>query len=253
MNATQPATRPTEDLTDWITRLYADPELLRMGHNQRAEDLNLGLGWLYYGLARLVRPRQAVVIGSWRGFVPLVIAKGCHDNVERCALHFIDPSLADGFWKDPAATQAHFRSFGLDNVRHHLHTTQEFVTTPDYGTLTDIGLLFIDGYHTAEQARFDYRAFAERLAPRGLVFFHDSMILRPSGIYGEDRRYDVDVKYFMDELRKDSGLQLLDLPFGTGLTVLRKVGGEHDELLDTSPNRRPPVGAPSGAINTYRA
>ena len=118
-------------------------------------------------------------------------------------MHFIDPSLADDFWKDAAATQAHFRRFGLDNVRHHLHTTQEFVTTPEYASLTDIGLIFIDGYHTAEQARFDYEAFADRLAPRGIVLFHDSMILKPSGIYGPDRRYDVDVKHYMDELRQD--------------------------------------------------
>lgn len=238
MISTQPVTPSAEDLTAWIARLYANPELLRMGHNQRIEDLNLGLGWLYYGLARLVRPRQAVVIGSWRGFVPLVIAKACQDNVERCDVHFIDPSLVDDFWKDPAATQTHFLGFGLDNVRHHLHTTQEFVTTAEYGSLTDIGLLFIDGYHTAEQARFDYRAFADRLAPRGVVLFHDSMILKPSGMYGPERRYEVDVKHFMDELRQDPNLQLLDLPFGTGLTVLRKVGGEHGELLSTEPRRR---------------
>jgi predicted O-methyltransferase YrrM len=238
MPATQPATRETEDLTAWIGRLYANPQMLRMGHNQREEDLNLGLGWVYYGLARLVRPRRAVIIGSWRGFVPLVIAKACHDNLERCDVNFIDPSLADDFWKDPAATQAHFRSFGLDNVRHHLHTTQEFVTTPEYQSLTDLGLIFIDGYHTAEQARFDYEAFADRLAPRGLVLFHDSMILRPSPIYGHDRPYDVDVKHYMYELRKDPGLQLLDLPFGTGLTVLRKVGGAHDEVLSTGPQGR---------------
>lgn len=236
--AMQPVTEAPEDLTAWIARLYANPQMLRMGHNQREEDLNLGLGWLYYGLARLVRPRQAVIIGSWRGFVPLVIAKACHDNVERCDVNFIDPSLADDFWKDPAATQAHFRGFGLDNVRHHLHTTQEFVATPAYQSLTDIGLIFIDGYHTAEQARFDYEAFAGRLAPRGLVLFHDSMILRPSPIYGKDRLYDVDVKHYMDELRQDPGLQLLDLPFGTGLTVLRKVGGTHDEVLSTGPQGR---------------
>lgn len=237
MAATQPVVREPEDLNGWIARLYSNPELLRMGHNQRAEDLNLGLGWLYYGIARLVRPRRAVVIGSWRGFVPLVIAKACHDNLEHGDVHFIDPSLADDFWKDPAATQAHFRDFGLDNVRHHLHTTQEFITRPEYAELTDIGLLFIDGYHTADQARFDYEAFADRLAPRAIIFFHDSMILKPSGIYGAERRYDVDVRHYMDELRKDPDLQLLDLPFGTGLTVMRKVSGPHAEILSTEPRR----------------
>lgn len=237
VTAAQSAGRSQDDLTAWIARLVSNPELCRMGHNQRPQDLNLGLGWLYYGFARLTRPTRAVIIGSWRGFVPLVIARACHDNVEKCDVNFIDPSLADDFWKDPSATTAHFRSFGLDNVRHHLHTTQEFVTTPEYQALTDIGLLFVDGYHTAEQARFDYEAFAGRLAPRAIVFFHDSMILKKSGIYGPDRRYDVDVKHYMDELRQDPGLQLLDLPFGTGLTVLRRVGGADDEVLSGEPRR----------------
>jgi predicted O-methyltransferase YrrM len=236
--ATPSGPQPPEELSAWIARLYANPQLLRMGHNQRAEDLNLGLGWLYYAIARLVRPRLAVVIGSWRGFAPLVIAKACHDNLEPCEVHFIDPSLVDDFWQDPAATQAHFRSHGLDNVRHHLHTTQEFVTTPAYASLAEVGLLFIDGLHTARQARFDYEAFADRLAPRGLVLFHDSMILRSSPIYGRDRLYDVDVKNYLDELRQDPGLQLLDLPFGTGLTVLRKVGGAHSDVLSTAPQGR---------------
>lgn len=55
-----------DDLTAWIARLYRHPDLLRMGHNQSAEDLNLGLGWIYYGFARLLRPARAVVIGSRR-------------------------------------------------------------------------------------------------------------------------------------------------------------------------------------------
>lgn len=239
MTAAAGISAPTtpEDLTAWIARLYEDPELRRMGHNQRPEDLNLGLGWLYYGLARLVRPERAVVIGSWRGFVPMVIARACQDNVEDSTVHFIDPSLADDFWKNPAATQAYFRRYGLHNVRHHLHTTQQFVTTPEYENLGSLGLIFIDGYHTAEQARFDYQAFVGRLAPRGLVLFHDSMILKSSGIYGPEHRYEVDVKHYMDELRQDHSLQLLDLPFGTGLTVLRKTGNEHDEILSTEPRR----------------
>ena len=113
-------------------------------------------------------------------------------------MHFIDPSMVDDFWKDAAAAAAHFASFGLDNVRHHLHTTQQFVTIPEYQSLVDIGLLFIDGYHTAEQARFDY----------------------------------------MDELRQDPGLQLLDLPYGTGLTVLRKLDGAAAEPTSLDSRRR---------------
>ena len=76
---------------EWIARLFEHPDLLRMGHSQSAADLNLGLGWLYYAFGRFLRPRRAVVIGSWRGFVPLVIAKALQDNQEPGEVVFVEP------------------------------------------------------------------------------------------------------------------------------------------------------------------
>ncbi len=235
---TEPDAPADDGLTAWIARLYAYPGMLRMGHNQCAGDLNLGLGWIYYGLARLARPAHAVVIGSWRGFVPMLIARACQDNCRGqsatpAEVTFIDPSLVDDFWKSPEKTRAHFAEFGIHNIRHHLATTQQFVETEAWRRNTDVGLLFIDGYHTAEQARFDYLAFEKRLAPRALVLFHDSMGERTSGIYGKDRAYEVTVRDYMDQLRRDPALQLIDLPWGTGLTVMRKVPeGADDPLVE---------------------
>lgn len=211
------------ELTRWIERLYTDPQLLRMGHDQSAGDLNLGLGWIYYGLARLLRPARAVVIGSWRGFVPLLIARALQDNRGGGIVTFIDPSLVDDFWHDPGCTREYFEGHGVGNIRHHLLTTQEFVRTTEYRELPEVGLLFVDGYHTAEQARFDYEAFAGRLSSGAMVMFHDSIGTRHSRMYGRDQAYEVDVSQFMDELRRQPGLQLLDLPFGAGLTLLRRV------------------------------
>ena len=227
----------TDDLTGWIARLYEHPGLLRMGHNQRAEDLNLGLGWLYYALGRLLHPGTAVVIGSYRGFVPLVIAKALADNVEAGEVVFIDPSMLDDFWKDADGVRDYLASFGVGNVRHFPMTTQEFVETEDYRQLGELGLVFIDGYHSEEQARFDYRSFEKLLAPRGLVLFHDSMTERRSDMYGAHRAYDIRVKDLLDELKDDPSLQLFDLPFGTGLTLLRKVGVATQPLLEGDPRR----------------
>jgi predicted O-methyltransferase YrrM len=212
---------------DWIARLFEDPELLRMGHAQRTEDLNLGLGWLYYGLGRMMRPRLAVVIGSWRGFVPLVIAKALQDNTEGGEVIFIDPSLADDFWADASRVEKHFHGFGVRNIRHFRMTTQEFVTTEAYRSLGKVGLVFIDGLHTETQAGFDYGAFSGLLEPRGFVLFHDSMVVRPDKVYGHDKAYGMSVKNFIDRLKSDPNLQLLDIPFGqTGLTLLRKLDEE---------------------------
>ncbi|HKY63909.1 MAG TPA: class I SAM-dependent methyltransferase [bacterium] len=210
--------------TDWIERLMEHPGLLRMGHGQRAEDRNLGLGWLYYALGRILRPRRAVVIGSYRGFVPLVMAKALQDNLEKGELTFIDPSLADDFWADEDRVRRYFLDLGSENVRHFRMTTQEFVGTEDYRALGQVGLVFIDGYHTAEQAQFDYEAFEKLLEPRGFVLFHDSLVVRDDKVYGAEKAYPMSVKHFIDRLKSDSSLQLFDLPFGaTGLTLLRKV------------------------------
>jgi len=211
-------------MNEWIARLFEDPALLRMGHNQRAEDNNLGLGWLYYALGRIVRPRIAVAIGSYRGFAPLVIARALRDNAEPGELLFIDPSLVDDFWKDPARVQAYFAAHGLENVRHFPLKTQQFVDTETYADLDSVGLLFVDGLHTAEQARFDFDAFRDRLAPRAIVLFHDSMVTRDSALYGADRSYRMTVPAAMEELRRDPEFELFDIPFGTGVTLLRRRG-----------------------------
>ncbi|HYV89444.1 MAG TPA: hypothetical protein VFA91_12785, partial [Candidatus Polarisedimenticolia bacterium] len=86
---------------------------------------------------------------------------------------------------------------------------------------------------TREQAKFDYDAFRPLLAPRGLVFLHDSMVVRDDKVYGADNAYKMTVKFFVDELKQDPAVQVLDLPFGaSGLTVLRMLDGEATRPLD---------------------
>lgn len=211
-------------MQDWVQLLLSDADMLQMGHGQRAEDANLGLGWVYYSLVRALRPQSAVVIGSWRGFVPMVIAKALADNVEGGEVTFIEPSLVDDFWKDAAAVTRHFGKFGISNIRHRCLTTQAYVDTAEYAALQDLGFLFIDGMHTFAQAKFDYDAFANKLSDGALVLFHDSIRVRTSRIYGDDRAYEHRVKDFVDILRVDAGLELLDLPVDGGLTILRRRG-----------------------------
>ncbi len=127
---------------DWVASILANKDLCRMGHGQRAQDQNLGLGWLYYALGRTVRPRRVVCIGSWRGFVPIVFGQALRDNGEGGCVTFIDPSLVDDFWTDPQRTAQWFGSFGLDNVEHHRVTTQQFVETDACRSLGEVGLLF---------------------------------------------------------------------------------------------------------------
>jgi hypothetical protein len=211
----------------YIRDLFANPDMLRMGHHQRGEDLNLGLGWLYYALGRILRPQRAVVIGSYRGFVPSVVAKSLLDNSEGGEVVFIDPSYADDFWTDPGSVAAHFRHLGTPNVRHHRKTTQEFVNTETYADLSDIGLLMVDGYHSATQARFDYLAFVDKLDDEAIVLFHDSVYDKLSPIYGEDNPYRHSVCLFMERLQQTPGVEVFTLPFDSAVSLVR---GKPDTL-----------------------
>jgi len=212
-----------DELKEWIARLFQDEQLLRMGHHQRKSDLNLGLGWIYYGLARSMRPKTIVVIGSYRGFAPLVFGKALLDNEEGGEVVFIDPSLVDDFWTDAAAVRAYFARHQVTNIRHFLMTTQDFTRSSSYGELAPVGMVFVDGYHSEEQARFDFEAFEEQLSPGGVALFHDTADQRVSKMYGPGRTYQRTVKAYVDSLKDNPGLQVLDVPFGDGVTIVRKV------------------------------
>ena len=213
-------------MKSWIGHLFEYPELTRMGHDQRIEDANLGLGWIYYGLARMLKPQLAVVIGSWRGFVPLVIGKALTDNLEGGTVAFIEPSLVDDFWKEPREVSNWFAQFGVNNVQHYAMTTQQFVESDHYSELGTVGMLFIDGYHSFDQVRLDHESFWPQLADDAIVLFHDSVRVRKSRMYGEDQTYEHRVVDYIDELKRRVDLHVMDLPYGDGVTLVRKASVE---------------------------
>ena len=229
--------------SDWLGRILGHAELRAMGHGQRLEDANLGLGWLYYALARIERPPHAVCIGSWRGFVPIVLAQALRDNGEGGRVTFIDPSLADDFWADPERTRAWFAGFGLDNVDHHRLTTQQYVETAEHRSGSPVSMLFVDGYHSAEQARFDHEAFASRLTKDAVVLFHDSIRPKTSMIYGEDNPYVHTAHLYIDELQRRADLQVMDFTLDSGVTIVRR----RDRAMqgDDQPGQAPGASRPS--------
>lgn len=203
-----------------VAQILALEKLDRSGHATRAGDQSLGLGWLYYALARIYRPKVAVVIGSWRGFVPIVLGHALRDNGEDGEVVFVDPSLVDDFWKDSVRVRQHFADHGVKNVRHYCMTTQEFVVTAAFRALPPIGLLFVDGYHTAEQAEFDYTSFVAKFDPGCLALFHDSQSRQVSKLYAEP--YEHSVRFYIDKLRA-GGFQVFDVAHGAGVALVLPV------------------------------
>jgi predicted O-methyltransferase YrrM len=211
------------DNINWIEELFSHSELLEMGHEQSLDDRNLGLGWFYYSQVRIIKPKICVCIGSWRGFVPIVLAQALKDNKNDSKLIFIDPSLADNFWADADKNNVWFSRFGLTNIKHYLMTTQEFVMSDAFKEIKDIGLLFVDGYHTAEQARYDHEAFKPLLNLDASVIFHDSTRYFTSHIYGREKAYQHTVVDYIETLKLNKNLQCIDFKYGSGVTLVRNV------------------------------
>lgn len=79
-----------------------------------------------------------------------------------------------------------------------------------------IDLLHIDGLHTYEAVREDFESWHPKVAPGGIVLFHDI----------EARMKDFGVWRFWDELRTEHPGETFAFRHGFGLGVWRKPGGE---------------------------
>jgi peptidoglycan/xylan/chitin deacetylase (PgdA/CDA1 family) len=209
------------DFNDFLNRMFQSYALGRMGHGQEWERRDFGLGWLYYSFVRACRMKRCVVIGSWRGFVPAILAFALNQVSSEGEVIFIDPGLIDNFWHDPVKVKDYFADLGVGNVKHSRLATQEFVKTKEYEHLKDIDLLFVDGLHTYEQARFDFDSFKNKMRGGGHVFFHDSMDTGTTKIYGIDKIYQRTAKFFVDELKTTGKYGVSEFYIDKGLTVIQ--------------------------------
>jgi predicted O-methyltransferase YrrM len=204
--------------------LYAKP----YGHNERPDNLNLGFGFLYYGLVRALRPAHTLVIGSGYGFSVVCFALGIKDNGHG-HLSFVDPSyslLKDGpfktvggkdMWSQPQKVQEHFRQFGVEEiVTHHKLRNDEFFPAYENLGLPEIDLAFIDGNHQYKDVKYDFLETLKRSRKNTYIFLHDTHLciremLRHSG-----------VKRWLKVLKKEEEyFELINFPFSSGVAMVR--------------------------------
>lgn len=199
-----------------------------MGHNEKPENLNLGFGFLYYGLVRALRPKHALVIGSGFGFSVVCLALGVKDN-GRGSVTFVDPSYSlvkdgpfktiggAGKWDDPAGVDAHFGQFGVSEaIQHHRLTSEVFFERYPELQLPPIDLAFIDGNHAFENAKSDFINVLNHSHRNTYILLHDTNIyirelIRHSG-----------VKRWLKVVKKtDDCFEVIDFPFASGVAMVR--------------------------------
>jgi predicted O-methyltransferase YrrM len=213
-----------------------DPSIIRsifvharpLGHHESADDLNLGFGYLYYGLVRTLRPRHVLVIGSGFGFSVVCLALGLRDN-DRGSLDFVDPSysvLTDGplktvggtsQWHDPGQVRQRFARFGVDGVvRHYRKRSDEYFADFDAAGRPPIDLAFIDGSHAYADVRSDFLGVVRHARRNTYVLLHDT------NIYIREMVRHAGVKRWLRVVqRHPEAFETVDFPFASGVAIVR--------------------------------
>ena len=212
-----------------------NPELLRdvfkharpLGHNEDAHDLNLGFGFLYYGLVRTLRPEHVLVIGSGFGFSVTCLALGLKDNgIGR--LSFVDPSYSvfkhgpmatiggTAQWDHPEKVRAHFGRFGVDHVVTHYKLTSAQFFTAQAHRLPAVDIAFIDGSHAYADVRHDFLRTLHCTHRNSYLWLHDT------NIYVRELVRHAGVKRWLKTIaREKEHFEVIDFPFSSGVALVR--------------------------------
>ena len=213
----------SEDLVKNILH-YAKP----LGHNQSAQNLNLGFGFIYYGVARALRPKHTLVIGSGYGFSVVCLALAMRDNGVG-SLTFVDPSyslLKDGplktlggrgTWNSNADVQERFRKFGVEEIVTHyrMRSDELFPSYAELG-LPPIDLGFVDGSHAYKDVKYDFVNMVGCSKKNAYIFLHDT------NIYIREMLRHAGVKRWINILKKEeSAFEVINFPFSSGVALVR--------------------------------
>lgn len=201
-----------------------------LGHNQKPQNLNLGFGFIYYGVARALRPKHTLVIGSGYGFSVVCLALAIRDNGIG-SLTFVDPSyslLKDGplktlggrgSWSREDRVQGHFEKFGVENiVTHYKMRSDELFPSYTAHGLPPIDLGFVDGSHAYKDVKHDFVNMIGHSHKNTYIFLHDT------NIYVREMLRHAGVKRWMKVLKKEeTAFEVINFPFSSGVALVRVV------------------------------
>jgi predicted O-methyltransferase YrrM len=183
-------------------------------------DFHSGLGdsaWLLYGLARALKPKVAVEIGSARGKSACFVGQALKENGSG-KLFAIDPHTRTN-WNDENSVDTldeMRRNISLLKLEKRIEIIRETTERAAARWMLPIDMLFIDGDHSYEGVKRDWELFSPYVSGFGVVIFHDTIWeLRPDSQYSRD---DMGVPAFVEELRVSGyPVTTLDRDFGVSL------------------------------------
>jgi hypothetical protein len=156
--------------------------------NHKSQNLdtktgNYGYGYIHYALVRNLRPSRVLCVGSMYGFIPFMCALACKEN-KRGVVDFVDAGYdinnpedidrhnwGQGFWKKVSPTK-HFSFMKAEKyINTHVMTTKSYAKKYPERMYEYI---YIDGDHSYEGVKTDYKLFWPMLKKGGFMAFHDT-------------------------------------------------------------------------------
>ena len=122
-------------------------------------------GELVYSIVRLLKPKIAVEIGTFKGYAAICVGQALEDN-NKGKLYTIDPVEME-------IVKIAIRKSGLKNRIEYVVDYSENVISKL--NLKEIDFAMIDGDHSYESVKKDFELIKDLISKGGTVVFHDTI------------------------------------------------------------------------------
>ncbi len=179
-----------------------------------------------YDLVGAFQPSSIVELGTFTGQSYFTFCQSVLDHEFSCRCYAVDTwAWTPDYHMDPYDESVYSEVKDYNDSNYSTFSTlmrMEFEEAAESFSDASIDLLHIDGHHTYEAARGDYETWLPKVAPGGIILFHDTCA----------RVKDYGVWRLWSEIRKQH--PSFEFKHGFGLGVIRKQGGERrsQPLLD---------------------
>jgi predicted O-methyltransferase YrrM len=163
-------------------------------------------------IVKSLRPDNIVELGTHYGVSCFAFAQSVRESQIDCSVFAIDLWTGD-LHTGPYAEHVYSEvaNHACEEYRDIVYTLRlDFNEAVNYFKDGAIDIIHIDGLHTYEAVKNDFETWISKLAPNGIVLFHDTNV----------REREFGVHRLLDELMQTSNYKIFEIKSGHGLGIL---------------------------------